>query len=489
MNARYPSAIIAVASIALLNALGTSGYAGAAVAGPSFATGELDCNGYSRIQRPIVPLLPCADIAVEDNGHYVGHDEPDVQFFSPVKNSGNDLQWSIELPVERPVPATQTFENQLAFWFSVTLCDPSSYPQNPCTPDSDTNRSGHNDPRAAGSALLELQFYPPGNPKFPNKIGCDLLSWCAALTIDSVECNVGYTYCNPNCIEPINFAFIQRDGIPTGPPGPANSNLATFTPNGETLLMGQGHTLRITIEDTTGGLLTEVEDLTAHQFGFMIASSANGFQNTDLHSCAGMNFTFRPEFSTAKIANSLPWGPGIINVDFSSETGHFVAGPHGDGDSDDPPCYRGPLVAGCLGADLDFDGTSYQRDWPDGSVDNATPVIIGSTLGHGIGPVSFSHGSFTSAYPTMQFATLVAASEPGCKRNGMGCYVPPPGAAFYPFYALSAHGAACVLTFGNDIRGSTTNDFGRDKEYGKPDPRFRGVFDSGQFANPCPPHA
>jgi hypothetical protein len=29
--------------------------------------GELDCNGYSRIQHSIARLMPCADIATDDN--------------------------------------------------------------------------------------------------------------------------------------------------------------------------------------------------------------------------------------------------------------------------------------------------------------------------------------------------------------------------------------------------------------------------------------
>jgi len=50
------------------------------------AKGELDCNGYSKIQKPLLPYMVCPDFAGfngepgEDNGHYVGHDEPTVQF-------------------------------------------------------------------------------------------------------------------------------------------------------------------------------------------------------------------------------------------------------------------------------------------------------------------------------------------------------------------------------------------------------------------------
>ena len=63
---------------------------------------------------------------------------------------------------------------------------------------------------------------------------------------------------NPNCPEPVNFAFLQRNGVPSGPPGPATATNATFTPNKQTLLMTQGDHLRITIEETPAGLLTRM---------------------------------------------------------------------------------------------------------------------------------------------------------------------------------------------------------------------------------------
>ena len=71
------------------------------------------------------------------------------------------------------------------------MCDPKSYPQNPCTPDSDTN-TGLSDPNGAGSAFMELQLYAPGYTPFVDSESCSKTKWCAALTIDSLECNVGW---------------------------------------------------------------------------------------------------------------------------------------------------------------------------------------------------------------------------------------------------------------------------------------------------------
>jgi hypothetical protein len=309
------------------------------------------------------------------------------------------------------------------------------------------------------------------------------------MAVFSLECSFGYAFCNANCEEPLNFAFIQMDGVPTGPPSPAHANIKTFTPNAETLLMAQGDQVRVTIKDAPPGLLTKIEDLTSGQSGFMVASIHNGFQHLDLHTCSPSNFAFRPEFSSARMSNALPWSIGIINIAYSPEIGHFQPGPGGDHDSDDPPCFNGPVLPGCQGADLDFDGTSYQADYPDGTTNNAGSITIASVLRSGIGPVSFAHGRYRYGYPSMQFVTGVPASEPGCRPNGNGCSVPPPGAAYYPFYGLSAGGPRCFLTFGNDIRGSTTNDFGGVKQWGTYDIHVPGTFQSGKFANPCVPRA
>ncbi|MBV8445729.1 MAG: hypothetical protein JOZ92_07425, partial [Candidatus Dormibacteraeota bacterium] len=63
---------------------------------------DLDCNGWSNTYKPISPgfRMRCTDPInpqpgeygnkrFEDNGHYVGHDEPTVRFSSASANSGN----------------------------------------------------------------------------------------------------------------------------------------------------------------------------------------------------------------------------------------------------------------------------------------------------------------------------------------------------------------------------------------------------------------
>jgi hypothetical protein len=129
-----------------------------------------------------------------------------------------------------------------------------------------------------------------------------------------------------------------------------------------------------------------VEDLTTKQTGFMVASAAKGFQNTNPNTCVTKTFRFHPEYDTAKFDNFVAWAALRANINFAMEIGHFTPGAHGDGDADDAPCFPGPTLAGCTGADTDFDGTSYRRDWPDGTRANPTSIAIRSVTGVGIGP-------------------------------------------------------------------------------------------------------
>lgn len=469
----------------------------ARAATPQFAPrGELDCNGYSLIQQPVKRHLPCADMTGlhgergEDNEHYIGHDEPSTQFLSNIPGSGNNVRWNITLPQEHPLPATQTFQNAATFWFSMSLCEQASFPLNPCTLDSDKNPPSKfsNDPSVAGSAILELQFYPPGFYPYLTQLSCDATHWCAAMTIDSLKCDPNASACNPNCTEPVNFAFIQRDGVPTGPPGPASTTNATFTPNEQTLLMNQGDDITVTMHDTPHGVINMLTDNTTGQSGYMVASAANAFQSLNVQTCAPTNFSFHPEFSTAKLHNVVSWTFLQANIGIAYEIGHFETA---DNDADDGTCFTGPLVPGCTSDDTDYDGNSYQADWPNGMSNTATPALIRpphSYSGDDDDGDDDAYGDwkYTHEYSSLIFQTEVLSTESSCQKDGSGCTVPPSGAAFYPFYAQSLIDDDCALTFGDDILGSTVNDFGRDAEYGNSDLAwFFGTADSGIRPNPC----
>jgi len=181
------------------------------------------------------------------------------------------------------------------------------------------------------------------------------------------------------------------------------------------------------------------------------------------------------------------------NINFSMEIGHFTPGPNGDGDAFEAPCFSGPTVPGCIGADADFDGTSYLRDWPDGTRANATSIGITSVAGGLIGPLSMSDDTrnYDQPFPIVQFETTVSASEALCQPNGIGCVVSPTGAKFYPFYALAGGIAdaegSCSLLFGS-FRGQDIDNFGSDAQYGAPNLSwFFGQNTSGPVGNPCTP--
>ncbi|HZU40848.1 MAG TPA: hypothetical protein VE992_07335, partial [Solirubrobacteraceae bacterium] len=417
--------------------------------------GELDCNGYSRRQRALKGSMWCTDIRglrgvsndwswhsrFFDNGHYIGHDEPDMTFLSSAPGSGNDVTWTETLPMD-PAAAptvgtpgsdvTHWFELSVAPWFSMAMCDSNSYPQLPCTPRSDENapRTGVHAYPGGGSAFMEMQFYPPGFAPFVDAASCDNTHWCSALTIDSLECTQGFAHCNPNCTEPVNFAFIQTDGVPTGPPSPQQTNLSTFTPNSKTLLMNPGDRLVVHMwdaqvpgQDGQRAFEVVIHDLTTHQSGYMQASAANGFQNTSIVDCSGTPNNFQPEYNTAKKGNITPWAALQTNISTQFEIGHFepcssvsnpavnnlfgqavdtfwqnCSGPYesttqadggGNPEISDAFCYpagdtHGTLntapdeVTGCMdnvfqNGDLDFDGTSYWADWPTSTTPNTFP--------------------------------------------------------------------------------------------------------------------
>jgi hypothetical protein len=497
--------------------------------------GELDCNGFSRRQHAIKRTIPCADIGAKrgvsndwiwnsrfhDNGHYIGHDEPDMTFLSSAPGSGNDVSWAQTLPRDPSAPPTTThpgsdvthwFELSPAPWFSMAQCDPNSYPQLPCSPKSDANAPRADYP-GAGGAFMEMQFYPPGfAPIWTDGISCDNTHWCAAMTIDSLECTLGFAHCNPACTEPVNFALIQTNGVPAGPPSPQDANQATFTPNSRTLLMNQGDRITVHMSDAPvpghsgqNAFKAVLTDLTTGQSGFMQASAANGFHNTSLADCSGTPFNFQPEYNTAKKSNITPWAALQTNISTQYEIGHFepctsvtdtsvfqynantlpdtvwnhchgayetTTNPDGAGnaESSDGPCFpaHGPAhtppdtVTGCVvfsaGGDLDFDGNSYWPDWPTGTspTENfastfvqAPPKTVGRT------------------YPQFFIQTDAALSESTCTDSGAGCAVPPPNAPgkFYPYFSRLNAPEGCVIEFGN-VSGPGINTYGMDAQYG-----------------------
>jgi hypothetical protein len=159
-----------------------------------------------------------------------------------------------------------------------------------------------------------MQFYPPGFAPFSDAISCDNTHWCAAPNIDSLECQGnGSGHCNPRCPEPVNFAFIQTDGVPAGPPSPQRADLATMTANSRTLLMSPGDKITVHMWDATiprgHALEVRVADLTTGRSGFIIASGKNGFFHTNPFTSA-TEFNTRCNLVTGAGCVLPPQGPG-----------------------------------------------------------------------------------------------------------------------------------------------------------------------------------
>lgn len=508
------------------------------------SAGALDCNGNSPVQKTMKRTGACTDVRgltrgnsrftddgrFYDNGKYIGHDEPDMTFLSSRPGSGNDVTWNETLPREPAAAPTadhpgsdvaHTFELSIAPWFSMALCNAKSFPLRDCSPRSDKNapdcigiKCSPKSFPGGGSSFTEVQFYPPGFAPFVDGASCDNAHWCASLHINDLECRLNGE-CNPNCIEPTNFAFIQTNGVPTGPPSPQQANLSTNTPNDHTLLMSPGDRLTVHMFDADvpghpghKALEVFIKDLTTGKTGFMQASAANGYAATSPTDCSGTPFDYQPEYNTAARNNITPWAALQTDISTQFEIGHFeacsrVSDPftiglapeitdvvwqncHGayeatappDGSNNpevgDSPCYpkgdtHGALhsapdtVTGCLqfftqNGDLDFDGSSYWPEWPTG-----------------VDPTQKLPGSFVQALPTSgggQYAqyfiqTDAALSESTCTDKG-GCAVPPPNAPgkFYPYWSRVSSGGVCKIEFGNVGSGPGVNNLGKFAQYG-----------------------
>jgi hypothetical protein len=486
-------------------------------------------------------------------GEYTGHDEPSLLFYSSTPGSGNSSLYQVQLPTDPRVMPNQSgtagtwnFQLHPAFWLGMALCDNQSAPEfanAPCTPDSDTNIFDGTDPLAPdyignhpGTAFLEVQFYPPGWAPWPPGVSCDATKWCAAMAIFSFNSNQNTGVPNnADClgkvgIEPANFAFITKSGVPHAPPGPLDLTAGSFTPSAATdLFMGSGDRLAVDIHDGAAGLTVIVHDLTTGQTGSMTASAANGFAQILYEpastTCHEAPYTFRPMYATSSEHTRVPWAAHSYNVAFSDEIGHFeyctTVVKEGGGcasnaepslDGDDGGCFSAAFsllvpIGGCIATDNDFDGVSYQPVWP------GTGSNRGQDVKYHPSPITFSSPLFngTENYSRVAFeadlSRIEAADFGGnCNRfTGVGCVNPPPGSNFYPIYSTGTstqnQGSSghCVWHLGGTGIKGTTNTFGGNSSaefgallfsfYPNPNPAIRlrtNNFRNVLSSNPCP---
>jgi hypothetical protein len=494
------------------------------------------------------PLCAEAADALGYEGRYTGHDEPSLLFYSGTPGSGNNSNYRVVVPKDPPTLPKQdgtggtfNFQDRIAFWFGMDLCDNQSAPlftQDPCTPNSDANIFDGADPNQPdyigyhpGTAFLELQFYPPGWAPFLNAISCDATQWCAAMALFSFNRDQNtFIDNNADCLntvglEPANFAFITTSGVPQAPPGPLDLTLGSFTPDpAQDLFMDGGDQLGISIHDSPAGLVTAIHDFTSGESGSMTASIANGFAHInyepDAATCSQSPYAFHPMYSTSSEHTRVPWAAHSYNVSFSDEIGHFELCDKANAvgkcvnpgvedqkkDGDDFGCFNAGAslnvqVGGCIATDFDFDGASYQPNWPgtfaDARLDRrlhpASVLFSSPTFNGGL---NYSRVGFEADLPRIEAADFGGI----CDRNtGTNCVNPPPGSNFYPIYSTRSSAAVgCFWQLGGTHIPGTTNTFGGTStaEFGPllfldyPGPGFTPIHRTNDFrqvlsANPC----
>jgi hypothetical protein len=300
-------------------------------------------------------------------------------------------------------------------------------------------------------------------------------------------------------IEPVNFAFITRNGRAATPASPLNPARFNVDPAAD-LFMKSGDRLSVDMFDTPDGFRVVISDLTTGERGSMTASLANGFAQVLFQpkatQCNARPYAFHPMYSTSSEHTRVPWAAHSYNIAFSDEIGHFeyckvvntadgtcsVPAGRDSGrapDADDVGCFAvsqlppGSVpIAGCQGTDVDFDGPEYFNNWP-GTLTNpgldrklhAQPIRFTSPT---TGGAQFERVAFEADLPRIEFATT-----PACNRvTGANCVNPPVGAGFYPFYTTHGGGqqgdSACNWQFGGGLIPGTTNTFGGSSttEYG-----------------------
>jgi hypothetical protein len=326
-------------------------------------------------------------------------------------------------------------------------------------------------------------------------------------------------------IEPANFAFITRNGRPQAPPAPLDLTTEAFTPDpGRDLFMRAGDQLDISIHDAPAGLVTRINDLSSGQSGSMTASVANGFaqvnHDPNAATCSQTPYAFHPMYATSSEHTRVPWAAHSYNIAFSDEIGHFeycsVVNPDGtcaEGvydpggpDDDDVGCF-GPedslriQIGGCIGTDNDFDGVSYQPNWP-GSLTNPgrdrrlhpRSVLFSSPTFNG--GRNYSRVAFEADLPRIEAADFGG----NCDRStGANCVNPPPGANFYPIFTTrNSHDVGCLWQLGGThipgtettFGGTSTAEFGPLLFLDDPGPGFTPIHRTNDFRrvlpnNPC----
>ena len=202
-----------------------------------------------------------------------GHDEPGIQFYSPLPGSGGNVSWDVTLPVDRS-PTQNQSDLYDAIWFGMTLTDPLGWMH---------------------QCFLELQFYPdqlwvnPG-PSYPNWTVNG--KWIGAAVAWQLEAS-NWTE------DPCFFQKLYN--------GSATSGTSYF-------IMDQGDRINVTMTGWAGsatGEALQITDVTQGQSSNLTLWDSQG------------GYPLNPSYPSNSFENSLQWTPGgQYPVAFSFEIGH-----------------------------------------------------------------------------------------------------------------------------------------------------------------------
>ncbi|MGI0139891.1 MAG: InlB B-repeat-containing protein [Thermoplasmata archaeon] len=349
-----------------------------------------------------------------------GHDEPGLDFYSPLAGSGGNVSWNITLPMDRS-PTLNQSDLYVAIWFGLTLSDPYAW---------------------MDACFLELQFYPdsswyaPGPSDAADTVAGQWVGEAVAWQIDTATgaenpCFISPLYTNGTW-GPNFFNMTQGDSVQVTMSGWASD------PYGE----------NISIVDNTNGNQSFVNLYNR------TGSYENLYSQSNRYILGQPNYPLDPAYSINGFPNALPWTPGgELPVAFAFETGHggnptvpstnsYGGCSPGAPGSPDAPCPS-------------YDPGSWQNDtaqpW-----EIAPPTFFNS--GGSMTPAQVSFAQDIGAIGFIDNSTGSALPGDPCV-NGLT-----PGAwCDYPWYSYSCSQQA--FNFGATDWATTSDDFGTTNEY------------------------
>ena len=372
---------------------------------------------------------------------------------------------------------------------------------------------------------MEMQFYPPGNPPFVDSD--ELRRHALVRRADHRQPGVHRR------LRELSTPTVRSRSTSPSSRGTAcrpgrrrrrTSDLGTFMPNSETLLMNPGDKITVHMFDAPapgGGdaFKVVINDLTTHRAASCRPRPPTASRTPRWPTARARRSTSSRSTTRPRPANIIPWAALQTNISTEFETGHWepctslsdpispnpvdpadTGGtlqrvqrpvrerrPAGQHDRRRPvtrsattpaipiPGYDGPgtstppdVITGCQdnifqNGDLDFDGSPYWTEWPTGT----RPTIYPSTF-RGTVPDHERPAVLAVLLPDRHRAERVDVHGDSATPHPERLHRAAAGAGrVLPVLEPSRSvGGICALEFGNVSAGLGVTDFGKDAQYG-----------------------